>query len=127
MIRALFFVAYPIISSMDRRKEVSSEMIWSAGVTTTMASGFLFRMERVEYAIHGAVWRLYGSKRMLLSGTSGSCFLTRLPNLSRVTTKIFSFGTILENLSYVSLKKDFPFPAISRNCFGRDSRLIGQK
>ena len=76
-------------------------MRWSDGVTMTSASGSLFRSVYVAYAIHGAVLRLYGSRSRLFSPSSGICSRTSSLYFAEVTIRMFSFGTILLNLSKV--------------------------
>ena len=77
--------------------------------------------------MQGAVSLLNGSCSIFSSGIPGRSSFTIEVNRRLVTTKVLSRGTRFANLSTVFCKKDFSVPATCRNCFGRETVLIGQK
>src|SRR5574344_401278 len=100
--------------------------IWSLGVTTMLALGSCDFIFQLTYAMHGAVFLLQGSHRILPAGKSGSCSLTMLTYALLVTIHTFSGLHIPLNLSTVSCSSDFPTPSTSINCLGFSTVLMGQ-
>ena len=62
---------------MSSAKAVSSTISWSAGVTSTLASGSSLAITTVPQAVDASVPLRTGSSRMCRSSTMGSCSYTR--------------------------------------------------
>src|SRR5579872_104491 len=115
----------PRALSTVARNSLSGRIKWSAGVTSTTASGSFRQICQAASPMQGAVFLPQGSSKMCSRANSGSWRDVSAAWAALVTTRMFAVGIHVRQRSAAWTSK-LRSPASVRNCLGLARRLSGQ-